>query len=141
MWHLIPIPALIGLARVFHAGAIKYAAEQWRKGMSYSRIYRPMMSHLNKWLCSKSSYDKELGTHHLMMVAWGCVVLYMYETFLWKDGRFDDRPDKGLLNDEDFEPSQPMPIGGEIVTAVPTEEKISMRNPNLPPLGSEWEDG
>ena len=113
MWHLLPIPALIGLCRVFHAGAIKYAAEQWRKGMSYSRIYRPMMSHLNKWLASKSSFDKELGTHHLMMVAWGCFVLYMYEMFLFRDDRFDDRPDKGLLDDSQFDPIK-MPIYGDV---------------------------
>ena len=72
-----------------------------------------MISHFNKWLASKNSFDKELGTHHLMMVAWGCMVLYMYEMFLWKDGRFDDRPDKGLLDDSQFDPIT-MPISGAI---------------------------
>jgi len=101
-WHLLPVPALLALTKVFHGGAIKYADDQWRGGMKFSRIYRSMISHFMKWLASKSSYDKELGTHHLMMVAWGCFVLYMYEV-VYKFTDYDDRPEKGLLTDEDFE--------------------------------------
>jgi hypothetical protein len=107
-WHLIPIPAMLGFVKVWHGGAIKYAEEQWRGGMKYSRIYRPMISHFNKWMCSKSSYDKELKTHHLMMVAWGCFVLFMYE-IIFKRTDLDDRPDKGVMDDEDFE------IEGELI--------------------------
>jgi len=102
-WQLIPIPALLELCKVFHFGGTKYDDNNWRNGMKYSRVYRPMMSHFNKWLASTSSYDKESGTHHLMMVAWGCFVLYMYEiVFKYTDG--DDRLDKDMLTDEDFEP-------------------------------------
>ena len=101
-WHLMPVPALLALIKVFHGGAIKYADDQWRLGMKFSRIYRSMISHFMKWLASNSSYDKELGTHHLMMVAWGCFVLYMYEV-VYKFVDYDDRPEKGLLTDEDFE--------------------------------------
>lgn len=101
-WHLLPVPALLGLIKVFHGGALKYAEDQWRGGMKFSRIYRSMISHFLKWLASNSSYDKELGTHHLMMVAWGCFVLYMYEA-VYKFTDYDDRPEKGLLTEEDFE--------------------------------------
>jgi hypothetical protein len=101
-WHLLPIPPLLGLIKVFHGGAVKYAEDQWRGGMKFSRIYRSMISHFMKWLASNSSYDKELGTHHLMMVAWGCFVLYMYEV-VYKFTEYDDRAEKGLLTDEDFE--------------------------------------
>ena len=101
-WHLVPVPAMVAFTKVWHAGSIKYEEEQWRGGMLYSRIYRPMISHLNKWLCTDSSYDKELGTHHLMMVAWGCFVLYMYEVVFGRSD-LDNRPDKGTLKDEDFE--------------------------------------
>jgi hypothetical protein len=101
-WHLLPVPALLALTKVFHGGSIKYADDQWRGGMKFSRIYRSMISHFMKWLASNSSYDKELGTHHLMMVAWGCFVLYMYEV-VYKFVDYDDRPEKGLLTDEDFE--------------------------------------
>ena len=101
-WHLLPIPALLALIKVFHGGSIKYADDQWRLGMKFSRIYRSMISHFMKWLASDSSYDKELGTHHLMMVAWGCFVLYMYE-IMYKFTKYDDRPEKGMLTDADFE--------------------------------------
>ena len=101
-WHLLPIPALLALVKVFHGGSIKYADDQWRGGMKFSRIYRSMISHFMKWLASDSSYDKELGTHHLMMVAWGCFVLYMYE-IMYKFVDYDDRPEKGMLTDADFE--------------------------------------
>ena len=101
-WHLLPVPALLALIKVFHGGSIKYADDQWRLGMMFSRIYRSMISHFMKWLASDSSYDKELGTHHLMMVAWGCFVLYMYE-IMYKYTQYDDRPEKGMLTDADFE--------------------------------------
>lgn len=101
-WHLLPVPAFLAFMKVFHGGAIKYAEDQWRKGMKFSRVYRSMISHFMKWLASDNSYDKELGTHHLMMVAWGCFVLYMYEV-VYKFTDLDDRPEKGLLTDEDFE--------------------------------------
>lgn len=101
-WHLIPVPALLALCKVFHGGAIKYNDDNWRKGLKYSRIYRSMISHFMKWLASDSSYDKELGTHHLMMVAWGCFVLYMYEV-IYKFVDLDDRTEKDTLTDEDFE--------------------------------------
>jgi len=157
-WHLIPIPAMLGFVKVWHGGAVKYAEEQWRGGLKYSRIYRPMMSHLNKWLCSKSSYDKELGTHHLMMVAWGCFVLFMYE-IIFKRTDLDDRPDKGVMTDEDFE------FGGELIApedskapnkrgtkhiwdgekwstpcppGLDSDEYVIIRDPNLPPLGATW---
>jgi len=130
-WHLIPVPALLAFCKVWHGGAVKYAEEQWRGGMKYTRIYRPMISHLNKWL-TVGSYDKELGTHHLMMVAWGCFVLYMYETFLCKDGSFDDRPDRGTLTDEDFE-YDPMPFMRD-PEVFPVDDPIYIRNPHLPPL-------
>ena len=111
-WHLIPVPALVAFCKVWHAGGLKYGDENWRQGLSYSRIYRPMISHLNKWLCSKSSYDKELGTHHLLMVAWGCFVLYMYEVVL-KLPHLDNRPDRGTLTDADFEYEDPLVSVGE----------------------------
>jgi len=101
-WHLLPVPALLALCKVFHGGAIKYADDQWRGGLKFSRIYRSMISHFMKWLASNSSYDKELGTHHLMMVAWGCFVLYMYEVVYGFD-HLDDRKEKGMLTDDDFE--------------------------------------
>ena len=105
---LIPVPALLELCMVFTKGAVKYAPENWRKGMLWSRIYTPMMRHFFKWLLGQRR-DKEINCHHLLQVAWGCVVLYMYER--WADIESekalppnhllnDDRPDK--LTDEEI---------------------------------------
>ncbi len=134
-WHLIPVPGLLEFCKVWHAGSIKYGAENWRGGLKYTRIYRPMMSHLNKWLCGKGSYDKELGTHHLMMVAWGCFVLYMYEIVFGRED-LDDRPDKGLLNDEDFEYDNIL----EVVMGARAKEEEGLRQKENDRRNQEWRD-
>lgn len=103
---LIPVPALLELALVFTKGAIKYAAENWRLGIRWSRVYTPMERHLAKWKLGQQR-DPENGCHHLLQVAWGCVVLYMYERWAndanhpEQDTHFknDDRPDK-LTNEK-----------------------------------------
>jgi hypothetical protein len=134
-WHLIPIPAMVAFVKVWHGGAIKYEEEQWRGGMKFTRIYRPMMSHLNKWLCGKGSYDKELGTHHLMMVAWGCFVLYMYEIIFERDD-LDDRPDKGLLNDEDFDYENIL----DVVMWQKAKEEDRLRRKDEKQRNRDWKD-
>lgn len=143
-WHLVPVPAMVAFCKVWHAGGLKYGDENWRGGLLFSRIYRPMMSHLNKWLCTDSSYDKELGTHHLMMVAWGCFVLYMYEVVFGRSD-LDNRPDKGTLKDEDFEyliaEKKEQDVELEALRewrdkeVFPDDEVLTIRNPHLPPLG------
>lgn len=106
---LIPIPALLELSMVFTKGAVKYDPENWRKGMLWSRVYTPMMRHFFKWLLGQQR-DKENRCHHLLQVAWGCVVLYMYERWacIEEQGGLqlkhllnDDRPDK--MTDEEID--------------------------------------
>jgi len=101
-FHLIPIPFLIEWGKVYTGGAMKYYAENWRKGMKYSRVFRCIMSHLFRWLCGEK-FDKELGTHHLVMVAWNAAALYMYEMH-YDFKQLDDRQDAGFdLPNEFFE--------------------------------------
>ncbi len=75
---LLPIEALIELTRVYDMGAIKYDDNNWRKGMKWSQVYRPIFSHLFKWL-SGQTVDSETGCHHLAMVAWNCLTLVTYQ--------------------------------------------------------------
>lgn len=75
---LLPIEALIELTRVYSMGAIKYEDNNWRKGMKWSQVYRPIFSHLFKWL-SGQTIDKETGCHHLAMVAWNALTLLTYD--------------------------------------------------------------
>lgn len=93
---LLPIEALIELTRVYDMGAIKYDDNNWRKGMKWSQVYRPIFSHLFKWL-SGQTVDSETGCHHLAMVAWNCLTLVTYQ--IRKIGT-DDRVKFGI--DENF---------------------------------------
>jgi hypothetical protein len=84
---LLPIEGLIELTRVYDSGALKYDDNNWRKGMPWSKVYRPIFSHLFKWL-SGQTIDKETGCHHLAMVAWNCLTLVVYQLHgLGKDDR------------------------------------------------------
>lgn len=75
---LIPPEFLIELARVYTMGALKYDDDNWRKGMPWRKVYRPIWSHFIKWL-SGHTIDSETGCHHLAMVAWNCATLFMYQ--------------------------------------------------------------
>lgn len=85
---LIPVEFLIELARVYTIGALKYDDDNWRKGMPWRKVYRPIWSHFFKWL-SGHTIDSETGCHHLAMVAWNCATLFMYQLHkLGTDDRF-----------------------------------------------------
>lgn len=75
---LLPIEALIELTRVYQMGALKYDDDNWRKGMPWRKVYRPIFSHLFKWL-SGQTIDPETGCHHLAMVAWNALTLLVYD--------------------------------------------------------------
>lgn len=95
---LLPIEPLIELARVYDSGALKYEDNNWRKGMPWGKVIRPIFSHLFKWLMGQK-IDKETGCHHLMMVCWNCFTLFVYE--LRRLG-IDDRASIGFPIDENF---------------------------------------
>lgn len=95
---LLPIEALVELTRVYDSGALKYNDNNWRNGMKWSQVYRPIFSHFFKWMLGQT-VDKETGCHHLMMVAWNCMTLFVYQ--LRKLGT-DDRASVGFAIDENF---------------------------------------
>ena len=77
-YDLIPGDALYELAKVCTYGASKYDDQNWRKGMSWSRCFGPLMRHA--WAFWRGeSIDKESGCHHLAMAAWNCLALIVYE--------------------------------------------------------------
>lgn len=84
---LMPPEAELELARVYTMGAIKYADDNWRKGMSYRKCIGSLRRHLLLWL-SGQSIDPETGCHHLAQVAWNALTLMVYEmTGVGKDDR------------------------------------------------------
>ena len=97
-YHLMPAPFLVEFAKLYTGGAIKYDPENWRKGMSYSRMIRCVWSHWLQWLCGIKK-DPETGIHLCVVAAWNLCALYMYDVHLKKE-EFDDRQD--LLSNTDF---------------------------------------
>ena len=77
-YDLIPVGPLRELAEVFTAGAEKYAPDNWRKGMSFSRMIGPLFRHLEKWR-SGETRDAETGCHHLAQAAWNALCLIELE--------------------------------------------------------------
>jgi hypothetical protein len=77
-WDLIPVEPLEALARVYTIGAQKYAEQNWRKGMKWSRVIAPILRHLAAWR-KGNRFDLEGQFEHLAAVIWGCVTLMEYE--------------------------------------------------------------
>ena len=76
-FELIPGDALEALAEVYTYGTIKYAPNNWRKGISWSRIFGGIMRHA--WAFWRGEeIDEESGLPHIMQAAWGCFTLHCY---------------------------------------------------------------
>jgi hypothetical protein len=85
---LIPPIATNELAKVLTYGAQKYAVNNWRKGMAWSRIIGSLKRHLNA-LEQGEDYDKETGLLHAAHVMCNAAFLTEYYT-IFPQG--DDRP-------------------------------------------------
>lgn len=90
-WQLIDMVFLRGLLKLLEFGAIKYAPNNWRKGLIFSETVDSIERHLDKWK-SGEEIDSDSGCHHLDCVGFGVMVLRRQTEE--KDGRyrqFDDR--------------------------------------------------
>ncbi len=86
-WALLPSEALEEVVKVYTFGAKKYAENNWRKGMLWSRTFSAIMRH--SWAFWKGeTFDPETGLHHMAHVAFGCLTLIEYEK---TQKNFDDR--------------------------------------------------
>lgn len=85
---LVPVYPLWVLGTIYTFGANKYAADNWRKGISYRRIFAAILRHLYKWW-SGEEVDEESNLSHLGHAAWGIFTLIEY-TKTHKE--LDDRP-------------------------------------------------
>ena len=75
---LIPHEWVWGLGEVLTKGVAIYTANNWKKGMDWSRILGSLLRHLYKFVRGER-FDKETGCHHLDMVAWNALVLRYYD--------------------------------------------------------------
>jgi hypothetical protein len=63
-WSLIDFESLEGMVRVMEYGANKYAAHNWKKGMSHTEISECLMRHLFSYLAC-DDFDVESKQHHI----------------------------------------------------------------------------
>lgn len=76
MMNLLAPQWLFGVAQVLTFGAKKYAAWNWAKGISYSRLYDGIQRHLNAFW-GREDNDQESGLSHLLHASCGLMFLYM----------------------------------------------------------------
>ena len=101
-FELIPGDALEELAKIYTYGALKYEANSWRKGSSFSRIFGAMQRHA--WAFWRGEeIDEESGLYHIMQAAWNCFTLFIYSK---TKPEFDDR-----IKDLIVEPDWPVKPG------------------------------
>lgn len=74
---LLPGHALNELAKVYTMGAKKYADNNWRKGMKWSRVLASLKRHLN-YIENGVDFDDESKLLHAAHVAWNAITLLEY---------------------------------------------------------------
>lgn len=84
---LLSSKALLQIARVMGYGAQKYGAQNWRKGIAWSRVYAAVQRHLLAWQDGET-YDPETGISHLAHA--GCGIMFLLE-YAETHGELDDR--------------------------------------------------
>lgn len=70
--------ALLGTARVLEFGAKKYAPNNWRKGLAWSRIVGAIMRHLFAFMMGED-LDPETGLPHTDHL--GCEIMFLQELY------------------------------------------------------------
>jgi hypothetical protein len=75
---LLPVDALEAVAGVLKFGAQKYAKNNWRGGISYSRLYGSTLRHIFSWWRGENT-DPETGLHPLAHACCGLLFLLSYE--------------------------------------------------------------
>jgi hypothetical protein len=90
-YDLIPADALDELAKVYTAGAEKYADRNWEAGMSWSRAFGSLMRHAWAWMRGED-IDSESGLPHMAHAAFRCLQLLAYAK---RGVGGDDRPGGG----------------------------------------------
>jgi hypothetical protein len=87
---LLPNDALRSVAEVLTHGIKKYAERNWERGMQWSKVYGPLLRHLNAW-AEGEVIDRESGQPHMAHVACNALFLLTYEL-------------RGMRQFEDIEP-------------------------------------
>jgi hypothetical protein len=74
---LLSSKALLEIAKVMTFGKDKYGAQNWRKGIAWSRVYAAVQRHLLAWNDGETN-DPETGLNHLAHASAGLLFLLEY---------------------------------------------------------------
>jgi hypothetical protein len=67
-YDLLPPYALHQVVQAYTVGAEKYADNNWKKGLRFSRMFGSLLRHAFAWWRGET-FDKDNGQHHLAAVA------------------------------------------------------------------------
>lgn len=89
-WNLMPPESIEQILEILDFGSKKYAAWNWAKGISYSRLFAATMRHMWAWYRGEEN-DPETSKSHLAHASC-CIVFLLYFTKHRQDYKdFDDR--------------------------------------------------
>lgn len=86
---LVPRALIDGAARALQHGAVRYAPNNWRKGMDYSEVYSALQRHLLAWN-EDEDIDPDSGLNHLDHAA-ACLGFLSEYVARPEYARFDNR--------------------------------------------------
>jgi hypothetical protein len=98
-YELLSEPAVEGLARVLTYGRIKYAADNWRKGMSWRRLIGAALRHLFAFMRGED-LDPESGLPHIDHAM--CCLMFLSEyqkTKVGTDDRYKGQPGQKVVDE------------------------------------------
>ena len=87
---LLPPIGITSIADILTFGAKKYADNNWKKGIKFSRVYGALQRHLLAWYGGEE-FDHESGLPHLWHAACNLMFLTYYMNHYGKYVSFDDR--------------------------------------------------
>jgi hypothetical protein len=114
-WHLLPMRLLEGVVEVLMAGARKYAAWNWTRGMPYTRALNAAQRHINAFSAGED-FDQDSGQHHIDHAL--CCLIFLRHFTLHGADVLDDRFD---LTTSILRPEAPKPL--EAADVMTTEEE------------------
>lgn len=93
---LMSTEAILGTAAVLGYGAKKYGANNWRKGLSWSRLISSTMRHFLAFM-SGEDLDKETGLPHIDHVATN--IMFLQEFYRTRKD-LDDRYKQAVIDNK-----------------------------------------
>lgn len=88
---LVDSEFITSIAKVLTHGAKKYAPNNWRKGIEYSRVYGALQRHLLQWQ-SGIENDEESGLPHLWHA--GCCLMFLIYYTNHSDDCYEELDDR-----------------------------------------------